>query len=143
VLAPLFVTAATEFEIGRRTLFRTVSQIRIRYPRSALSEGRAGLVNGGDRLPWTGETGADNFAPLQSFDWQLHVYGEPDPGLDGACGDLDLPLHVFAWDEAAARAGLEKDAYYLVRPDGYVGLASAAQDVAALQRYLRSRSIRV
>jgi 2-polyprenyl-6-methoxyphenol hydroxylase-like FAD-dependent oxidoreductase len=143
VLAPLFATAATRFAIGRRAVFRTVSQIRVRYPRSALSEGRAGRVSGGDRLPWTGGTGVDNFAPLQSFAWQLHVYGAPAPGLHRACSDLELPLHVFDWDAAAERAGLEKDAYYLVRPDAHVGLASATQDVAALKRYVHSRGVRV
>jgi hypothetical protein len=38
---------------------------------------------------------------------------------------------------------LEKDAYYLVRPDAHVGLASATQDVAALKRYVYSRGVRV
>jgi glycine/D-amino acid oxidase-like deaminating enzyme len=85
----------------------------------------------------------DNFAPLQSFDWQLHVYGTPTAGLDDACKGLNLPLHVFAWNEAGERAGFKKDAFYVVRPDGYVGLASARQDVAALKTYVRSRGVRV
>jgi hypothetical protein len=143
VLAPLFFTVATRFEIGRRFLFRTVSQVRIHYPQSALSEGKAGHVHGGDRLPWTGDSGVDNFAPLQSFDWQLHVYGTATAGLNDACQRLNLPLHEFAWNDAAERAGLKKDAFYVVRPDGYVGLASATQDVAALKTYVRSRGVRV
>ena len=143
VLAPLFFTVATRVEIGRRTLFRTVSQIRIRYPQSALSEGRAGHLHGGDRLPWTGDSGVDNFAPLQAFDWQLHVYGTPTAGLNDACQRLNLPLHVFAWNDAAERVGFKKDAYYVVRPDGYVGLASATQDVGALKTYVRSRGVSV
>src|SRR5262249_52651769 len=141
VLAPLFFTVATRFEIGRRLLFRTVSQIRIHYPESALSEGQAGSVNGGDRLPWIGDGGADNFAPLQSFDWQLHVYGTPAAGLDDASRSLHLPLHVFDWNAAAERAGLKRDALYFVRPDGYVGLASVEPDVAALNTYRRRRGL--
>jgi 2-polyprenyl-6-methoxyphenol hydroxylase-like FAD-dependent oxidoreductase len=143
VLAPLFFTVATRFEIGRRTLFRTVSQIRVHYPQSALSEGQAGHVQGGDRLPWAGDSGVDNFAPLRSFDWQLHVYGTSNADVNDACQRLNLPLHLFAWSEAARRAGFKKDALYVVRPDGYVGLASATQDVAALKTYMVSRGVRV
>ncbi len=36
----------------RRFMFRTVSQTAVNYRGSALSEGRAGAVRGGDRLPW-------------------------------------------------------------------------------------------
>ena len=143
VLAPFFFTVATRFEIGRRTLFRTVSQIRIHYPQSALSEGQAGHVHGGDRLPWTGETGADNYGPLRSFDWQVHLHGTATASLDHACRDLNLPLHVFAWNDAADRAGFMKDAFYVVRPDGYVGLASPTQDVGALKTYVHGRGVRV
>ena len=82
----------------RRFLFRTVSQIGIQYRDSPLSEGAAGSVRGGDRLPWV-ETGPneDNFAPLTSLAWQVHVYGEPRPGLADACAELGLPIHAFAW----------------------------------------------
>ena len=33
-------------------------------------------------------------------------------------------------------AGLKRDALYLVRPDGYVALADAEQDVEKLRAYL-------
>ena len=33
-------------------MFRTVSQTSVNYRGSSLSEGRAGAVHGGDRLPW-------------------------------------------------------------------------------------------
>ena len=36
----------------RRLMFRTVSQTAVNYRGSSLSEGRAGAVHGGDRLPW-------------------------------------------------------------------------------------------
>jgi len=61
-------------------MFRTVSQTAVNYRGSSLSAGRAGAVHGGDRLPWV-KTGLnldeDNFAPLASLDWQIHVYGDP------------------------------------------------------------------
>jgi hypothetical protein len=92
---------------------------------------------------FTQDSGVDNFAPFQSFDWQLHVYGTPTAGLNDACQRLNLPLQMFAWNEPAERAGFKKDAFYVVRADGYVGLASATQAVAALNTYLRSRGVRV
>ena len=40
-----------------------------------IAEGSAGEVHGGDRLPWAAVP-PDNFAPLSSMRWQVHVYGE-------------------------------------------------------------------
>lgn len=129
VLAPLVMTVATRFGFGRHALFRTLSQARIHYDDSALSEGEAGHVHGGDRLPWVGAGAADNFALLRSLDWQVHVYGNADEALKRACARLGVPVHALAWDAGAREAGLARDAAYLVRPDGYVALASA-QDAA-------------
>jgi hypothetical protein len=40
------------------------------------------------------------------------------------------------------RAGLQKDALYLVRPDGYVALADASADPQRLRQYFRERAAR-
>ena len=64
------------------------------------------------------------------------MYGTPAPGLPEACRALGLPLHVFPWQPAMGRVGLTRDALYLVRPDGYIGLAAAGADLAALRRYV-------
>ena len=72
----------------RRFMFRTISQTAVNYRGSRLSEGRAGTVHGGDRLPWvkppTNGDGQDNFTPLTSLDWQVHVYGDATPELQAA-----------------------------------------------------------
>ncbi len=136
IAAPLVFAIATRFSLSRHAIFRTVSQTRIHYPDSPLSEGKAGDVHGGDRLPWTGSDGNDNFKLLGSLDWQVHVYGEVQAGLETACRELNLPLHHFAWSDGAKEAGIKRDALYLVRPDGYVALASAEQDVSQLQSYV-------
>ena len=138
IVAPLIFAVATRFSLGRRAIFRTISQMRIHYPDSPLSDGTAGEVHGGDRLPWTGAHGADNFAPLRSLDWQAHVYGHADATLQTTCREQGLPLHVFAWSEGASEAGLERDALYLVRPDGYVALAVTG-DVARRLTSFRER----
>ena len=79
-LIPLLTRFLFRLDAVRRSLFRTVSQIGVNYRGSPLSEGAAGSVKGGDRLPWV-ETGQaeDNFTPLMSLVWQVHVYGEPAP----------------------------------------------------------------
>lgn len=138
LLVPHLAPFLLGFAAVRRAQFRLVSQTRIHYRESALSEGKAGDVHGGDRLPWV--EGADNFAPLASVDWQVHVYGVARPELcqavPGAGLPAGLPLHAFPWSRAAEEAGLAQDALYLVRPDGYVALADAGQDPAALARDL-------
>ncbi len=104
---------------------------------ATLSEGAAGSVHGGDRLPYVrGDDGTDNFAPLQSLDWQIHVYGDISNALRAAAEDARLPLHAFPWTLAAETAGLEREALYLIRPDGYVALADAGQDTTKLTAYL-------
>ncbi|MFL6245808.1 MAG: FAD-dependent monooxygenase [Vicinamibacterales bacterium] len=105
------------FRRVRRMLFHTVSQLGIHYRDSALSAGKAGDVHGGDRLPWTGS----NFDALTSLDWQMHVYGEVKP-------ETEVPLHVFPWSREAKRAGLQRNAAYLIRPDGYVAVAGWSKD---------------
>lgn len=130
----------------RRFVFETVSQILIDYRHLPLSEGRAGKVQGGDRLPWVAPEepgGADNFTPLASVDWQVHVYGAASSALSRACAARELPLHAFPWRAGMADAGLAPDAYYLVRPDGYVALAEEGHDSRALESYLDGRELRL
>jgi len=140
-LLPWVMKLGTRSALGRFTLFRTLSQTGIHYGDSMLSLGRAGHVTAGDRLPWLA-SGQDNFAPLASLDWQVHVYGRADTTLAAACTSLHLPLHVFDWDGAVDRAGLARDALYLIRPDGHVALAAAGESlVDQLEDYARSRSL--
>jgi 2-polyprenyl-6-methoxyphenol hydroxylase-like FAD-dependent oxidoreductase len=136
LLMPHVIPFLLGFPALRRVQFRLVSQTRINYRGSALSEGSAGDVHGGDRLPWVAGPGGGNFAPLASLDWQVHVYGAPRPELREAAERAGLPLHVFPWDRVAEEAGLAEDALYLVRPDGHVALADAGQDAEALGRFL-------
>ena len=59
-VVPSLLPRLLRLDALRRLMFRTVSQIGIEYRASTLSAGRAGALQGGDRLPWTG----DNYAPL-------------------------------------------------------------------------------
>ena len=146
-IVPLLIPLLFASTKARGFLFRTVSQTVVNYHGSSLSEGHAGTVHGGDRLPWvklkTDSSGVDqdNFAPLTSLDWQVHVYGDAPMKVQAACDERKLPLHAFAWGPEMSRAGLRRDALYLVRPDGYVALADPAGTATALISYLDARRI--
>ncbi len=138
-LVPLFAPLLLRLAPVRRFLFRTVSQIGVHYRHSPLSAGSAGDVRSGDRLPWVATgPGQDNFLPLESLAWQVHVYGEPPDGLSAACADLHLPLHSFAWRRGMRQAGLRRGALYLVRPDGYLALADPHAEPDRLRAYWRA-----
>ncbi len=128
----------------RQFMFRTVSQLGVNYRISLLSVGKAGSVRGGDRLPWVQLTpdGADNFVPLRSLEWQVHVYGDPRPGLAGLCEEMHLALQVFRWMPEMRKAGLMHSALYLVRPDGYVALADPDSSPERLSRYFKGHGLR-
>lgn len=139
-LVPTFMPTMTKSSLVRHLMFRTISQIRIRYRSSALSEGKAGRIQGGDRLPWVSAEGG-NFRPLTSLDWQVHVYGEATQSLKSTAAEFDLRVHEFGWTEAAHGAGLKQNAAYLVRPDGYVAAAFPEQNPAEIRGYLSTRGI--
>src|SRR5262245_31145117 len=146
-VVPFLLPRLLRLKAFRRIAFRTVSQTAINYRGSALSEGRAGEVHGGDRLPWvsfeSSPVGADNFAPLTSLEWQVHVYGRAVPELRALCSERHLIIHEFTWQPRMERVGVYRDALYLVRPDGYVALATAKQSAATLGTYLNAHKIRL
>jgi 2-polyprenyl-6-methoxyphenol hydroxylase-like FAD-dependent oxidoreductase len=142
-IAPRIIPRFFEIEFTRRLMFRTVSQIGVNYRGSALSAGTAGRIQGGDRLPWVAldeNPGGfkDNFAPLKSMQWQIHVYGGGHTALPLLPTSLGMQreLHVFPWKPAMGEAGLVRDAVYLVRPDGYVGLVQPKVDMKAFLAHL-------
>lgn len=129
-IMPLLFRVSFAIPALRLQLFRFLSQIHIHYPDSAISRGRAGRLRGGDRLPWNR---SENFRPLQSLDWQVHVYGDgPPEHLD------EVPVHRFPLTPSAEAAGFQEGAVYLVRPDGYLGLVQPQFDYAELRHYLAS-----
>jgi 2-polyprenyl-6-methoxyphenol hydroxylase-like FAD-dependent oxidoreductase len=144
-VAPLLAPLIFAFQTMRRFMFRTVSQTAVNYRGSSLSEGRAGAVHGGDRLPWLkmdwNDEYRDNFEPLTSLDWQIHVYGEALPEMRAECNERRLPLHVFPWRPEMKRGGLRRNAAYLVRPDGYVALADAEGSAATVASYLDAHQL--
>ena len=147
-IVPRLLPALFQSNSVRRFMFRTISQTAVNYRGSSLSEGIVGRVRGGDRLPWiefdpTTDRRTDNFMPLTSLDWQVHVYGEPRQGIAELSQRRQLPLHVFPWQPVMSRTGLRRNAVYLVRPDGYVALADPDASASTLEAYLDGRGLRV
>lgn len=141
-LVPALAPGLFRLRAMRKLLFRTVSQTAVNYRDSPLSEGSAGALRGGDRLPWV-STGRDefNFAALAAMNWQMHVYGAPAPELQALSDSRKIPLHAFAWTAAMKQAGLRKNAVYLVRPDGYIALADVRGRATAISAYLDKNKI--
>jgi hypothetical protein len=128
------------FRAVRTVQFRLVSQTRIHYrDSSALSSGTAGKIHGGDRLPWV--QSQDNFQPLTSLSWQLHVYGAISGALQDLANRWNVPVHSFSWDKKTHSAGLIQNAAYLVRPDGHVALVQPEQDPRQMENYFSQRLI--
>ena len=114
------------FPTSRRTVFWRISQAHINYRHSALSAGAAGTLKGGDRLPWVPlDDGGDNFACLQSFAWQIHVYGRAVYELRRAAAAADIALHEFEWTALMNEANIMRNAGYLIRPDGHIAAIDA------------------
>ncbi|HVY79556.1 MAG TPA: FAD-dependent oxidoreductase [Steroidobacteraceae bacterium] len=132
--------------------FRIVSQIGIRYRHSALSQAgplAEGAPRAGDRFPWLNvrlrPNGSveDLFATADDTRFNLYVFGQSAPGAEALpLGDL-MRVHVVPRDPqndaALARAGIPQPSFYLVRPDGYVGLCDTRFDAEEISRYLVER----
>ena len=134
----------------RNVAFRTISQIGIRYRNGPLSQMLAGLPEGapvaGDRFPWlhlklqpSGPI-EDLFQKLDDTRFNLLVIGQPAP-IAGTLGLGDLiRVHAIPDDPAnadeLARIHVTGPAFYLLRPDGHIGLAGRQLEAAAVTRYL-------
>ena len=149
ILARIAAFAMT-LERLQKLAFRTVSQTGIEYRKSALSKSLEVLPDNapqsGDRFPWLrlklrGDGSVeDMFQKFDDIGFDLIVFGQPSlpqGALDH--GEL-LRVHLIPADPVndteLARARIPQLSFYLVRPDGHVGLSGARLDAAAVQRYL-------
>jgi len=137
---PKIFEGLTQTRIFTRFAIRVLSQIRIHYRESSLSKNDSSLalkLQAGDRLPWI-ET-ADNFLPLKSMDWQIHVYGNPAPELSS----LPIFLHTWRWNEKYEELGFAKNVLYLIRPDGHIAFVSRAQSITAMKSYCEENGLTI
>jgi 2-polyprenyl-6-methoxyphenol hydroxylase-like FAD-dependent oxidoreductase len=150
-VAPRALAAAMRIGRIRELAFRTISQIGIAYPESPLSETLPGIPKtaprGGDRFPWLRLKLAPD-SPVEDFyeilddtRFALILIGQPAPPPDALSGLGDLlRIHVIpddpANDRELARAKIPRPAFYLLRPDGYVGVAGTGFDAMGVGRYV-------
>ncbi len=140
-LAPLVLGSVGRTKAFPEYVFRTISQLKLNYRNGPLSTGQAGEVHGGDRLPWVAVDGSDNFAPLCDIAWQVHVYGSATAELRNWCQVQCLPLHVFGWHDRHGKAGLTRDAAYLLRPDTYIAVVATGDATGVFNQYSRVQRI--
>src|SRR6266852_4854250 len=155
ILARIAAFAMT-FERPKQLAFRTLSQTGIAYRESPLSKSLPGLPGGapraGDRFPWlrlrfqANGPVEDLFQKLDDARYNLIVIGQPAlPGEALGPGDL-LSTHVIPDDahnaQELARVRIPGQAFYLLRPDGHVGLAGTRLEPGAVTRYLSESRIR-
>lgn len=158
VLAKLAAFAMRR-EPVRQLAFRTLSQIGIHYRASPLSQTLPELApdapRAGDRFPWLrlrlrpdGPI-EDLFDALSDLHLHLLLFGQRAPaGAElGALAALaalgGLRLHAVPADADNAaqlgRARIGSPSFYLLRPDGHVGLAGGRLEPGVVARYLTQR----
>ena len=153
LLMPRVLALAMRVDSFRKLAFRTVSQTGIAYRNSPLSETVPGLPDkaprAGDRFPWVRLKLSPNgpvedfFGKLDDTRFTLIAIGQavPSDGLPGLSGLLRtfvVPSDP-ANDRELARVRIPRLAFYLLRPDGHVGLAGARLDAATVARYVSER----
>jgi 2-polyprenyl-6-methoxyphenol hydroxylase-like FAD-dependent oxidoreductase len=147
------VALAMGFAAIQKLAFRTISQTGIHYRDSRLSETPANFPDAapraGDRFPWlrlkfqTNGPTEDLFAKFDDMRFNLLLIGQsaPQQGFPDL-GDLLRTHQVIddpANDKELARVQIPQPSFYLLRPDGHVGLAGNHLDTAAATRYVSER----
>ncbi len=155
ILARIAAFAMT-FERSKQIAFRTISQTGISYRESPLSRTLPGVSEGapraGDRFPWlhlrfqANGPVEDLFQKLDDTCYNLLVIGQPLPAevMPAPAGLLrTVAIPGDAGNESElARVRISAPCFYLLRPDGHVGLAGTRLDAAAVTRYLSESGIR-
>ena len=145
-IVPILFPLITMLAPLRRLMFRTVSQTAVNYRGSSLSEGRAGAVHGGDRLPWV-KPDRGRRRPRQLHAADVSGLAGPRVRRRGARDSARSARRdacrctCFRGAPEMGRAGLRRNAVYLVRPDGYVALADPSGGATTIASYLDARKI--
>ena len=147
------VSFAMRFDRIQKVAFRTISQIGIRYRQSLLSENLQGLPGtgplAGDRFPWVklkfspGGSVEDLFSRIDDTHFNLIVIGQPPLSSEPPEVAGLLNTHAVAADpdndQELSRVRIPNPSFYLLRPDGYIGLCGTRLDGGTVKRYLAER----
>ncbi|MFZ2506863.1 MAG: FAD-dependent monooxygenase, partial [Steroidobacteraceae bacterium] len=156
-IMPNIAAFAMSRERVRRIAFRALSQTGIAYRKSPMSTTLGGLAKEapqpGDRFPWlhlrfrADGPREDLFQQLDDTRFNLLVFGQR-----ASLGELNVPAELLTVHEIPddaenaaelARVAIKGPAFYLLRPDGHVGLAGTRLDAAAVMQWFASAHLAV
>jgi 2-polyprenyl-6-methoxyphenol hydroxylase-like FAD-dependent oxidoreductase len=141
----------------KRAAFQTLSQIGIRYRESSLSQAIGDMPENaphpGDRFPWlrlkfhAQGSREDLFQKLDDTRLNLLVIGQPEVSTASLqLGDM-LKVHAIPSDiendRALSAAAITSPSYYVLRPDGHIGLAGTLFQEADLRQWLARSHLRL
>jgi 2-polyprenyl-6-methoxyphenol hydroxylase-like FAD-dependent oxidoreductase len=149
ILARIAAFAVNRKSVQRRA-FRVVSQIGIRYRKSSLSKSLDQLPptapQAGDRFPWlrlklkAAGPVEDMFQKASDLQFNLIVLGQA--ANNGGLTEFGHFLRTWVIpkdadnDRELRRVQIPARSFYLVRPDGYVGLCGVNFDAVRVKDYL-------
>ena len=149
------VAFAMKRSAARRIAFHALSQIGINYRQSPMSRTLPGVNRraplAGDRFPWlqlrfeANGPIEDLFQRLDDTRFNLLTFGQPVPSAESfGMGDF-LRVHAIPRDgdnaKVLAAVSIGDRAFYLLRPDGHVGVAGIDLDVNAVKRWFSDNHI--
>ena len=141
---------------ARRAAFLTLSQIGIRYRESSLSQNLGSVPesapHAGDRFPWlrlkfqAQGPREDLFQRLDDTRFNLLVIGQQAAAAASLHSDM-LEVHAVPLDAennaALAAASIPSPSYYLLRPDGHIGLAGTFFNEADVRHWFERSHLRL
>jgi len=156
-IVPRVLAVAMKRPKVKRAAFLTLSQIGIQYRDSALSQTLENVPesapHAGDRFPWlrlkfqAQGPPEDLFQKLDDTRFNLLVIGQPAPSEASLqLGDM-LQLCTIPSDPendaALGAASIPSPSYYLLRPDGHIGLSGTFFQETDLRRWLARSQLRL
>jgi 2-polyprenyl-6-methoxyphenol hydroxylase-like FAD-dependent oxidoreductase len=156
-IVPRLAAFAMKRRRVKKAAFQTLSQIGIRYRESSLSQNLGAVPENapqaGDRFPWlrlkfhVQGPREDLFQKLDDTRFNLLVFGQPAPLAESLqLGDMVQVLAIPSDNEndlALAAASITTPSYYLLRPDGHIGLAGTSFKEAEVRQWLVRSHLRL
>jgi 2-polyprenyl-6-methoxyphenol hydroxylase-like FAD-dependent oxidoreductase len=153
ILANVMASAMRRPRI-QRIAFRVVSQIGIAYPSSPLSKASTqpehGAPRPGDRFPWlqlrfsAEDRKRDLFDALDPVNFNLLVFGQSPPDAHEIGLEDLVRIHLVPFDDdnasELARARIPNPSFYLLRPDGHIGLCGGTLRPTDVLTYARENA---
>jgi len=141
-LFPYIAGFGFRMDLVKKFVFPRISQIRINYRGSSLSETRGTFkVKAGDRMPWFEIDGRSIYDSLHEQAFHLLIFTDGRDEIPPLPDDLmeqwreGIDSRVFSLDEKIADIfGSNRSFFLILRPDNYIGLISddfSPENVAA------------